>query len=60
MGKVRRKLFGEMGEVKKAYANLFAEHESLKSQLSTMLNQKTEWLYQSGESLFELSNKKQA
>ena len=60
MGKVRRKLFGEMGEVKKAYAILLAEHEGLKSQLSAMLNQKTEWLYQSGDSLFEISDKKQA
>jgi hypothetical protein len=60
MGKVRRKLFGEMGEVKKAYANLLVEHESLKTQLSTILDKKTEWLYQRGESLFEISDKKQA
>jgi L-lactate utilization protein LutB len=60
MGKVRRKMFAELGEVKKMYATLIKEHADLQSSISTMLNQKTEWLYQSGDSLFEISDKKQA
>jgi len=53
MGKVRRKLFGEMGEMKKLYAALFAENETLKTQIKTLMPEKTEWLYQNGETLFE-------
>ncbi len=60
MGKVRRKMFAELGEVKKMHDRLIKEHADLQSSISTMLNQKTEWLYQSGESLFEISEKKQA
>jgi len=53
MGKVRRKLFGEMGEMKKLYATLFQENEVLKSKLNELTHEKTEWIYQNGDCLFE-------
>jgi hypothetical protein len=55
MGKVRRKLFAELGEVKKLYAEMKNENESLKSKINTLHHEKTEWLYQTNESLFEIS-----
>ena len=54
MGKVRRKLFAELGEVKKLYLQMKTENEDLKSKISLLKNEKTEWLYQTNESLFEL------
>jgi regulator of replication initiation timing len=36
MGKVRRKLFAEMQEVKNQYAELLKEHEALKLQLQAL------------------------
>ncbi len=36
MGKVRRKLFAEMQEVRKQYAQLLKEHEDLKLQIQEM------------------------
>lgn len=53
MSKVRRKLFGEMGEMKKLYAALFAENESLKIKINSISNEKTEWFYKTGDALFE-------
>ncbi len=55
MHKVRRKLFGEMSELKKLCASLSQENEMLKSQISELVPPKTEWLYQTEEALFELS-----
>jgi L-lactate utilization protein LutB len=60
MGKVRRKMFAELGEVKKMHDRLIKEHADLQSSISAMLNQKTEWLYQSVDTLFEIADKKQA
>lgn len=57
MGKVRRKLFAELGEVKKQYIEIKNENESLKSTLHLLKNQKTEWLYHTNDSLFEVSDK---
>ncbi len=53
MGKVRRKLFGEMGEMKKLYAALFQENETLRSKINSLTQEKTEWIYGNGECLFE-------
>lgn len=36
MGKVRRKLFAEMQEVKNQYAELLKEHEAIKLQLQAL------------------------
>ncbi len=53
MHKVRKKLFGELGEVKKLYAALFQENETLKVKINTLSNEKTEWFYKTEDSLFE-------
>jgi Tfp pilus assembly protein PilO len=60
MGKVRRKLFGEMGEMKKLYAALFQENEMLKTKINVLTHEKTEWIYGNGESLFEICEQKQS
>ncbi len=53
MHKVRKKLFGELGEVKKLYAALFQENETLKVKINNLSNEKTEWFYKTENSLFE-------
>ena len=56
MGKVRRKLFGEMGEIKKKYADLEQQHELLKIKLMQYTKQKTEWDYEIEGSLFDVKS----
>ncbi len=56
MGKVRRKLFAEIGEVKKLYANLLAENESLKLQIRQIVSEKTEWVYDRDGFLFDMKD----
>lgn len=53
MGKVRRKLFGELGEVKKQFSALLSENEVLKYKLNSLCHEKTEWFYKTGDALFE-------
>ena len=53
MHKVRKKLFGELGEVKKLCASLFQENETLKVKINTLSNEKTEWFYKTEDALFE-------
>ncbi len=60
MGKVRRKLFGEMGEMKKLYTELKAENEGLKMQLKELKNEKTEWVYTKEDCLFDVQESRQA
>ena len=55
MGKVRRKLFSELGDVKKMYQEMKIENQMLKSKIDTLHHQKTEWLYQTNDSLFEIN-----
>lgn len=55
MHKVRRKLFGEMGELKKLFTQIQQENEYLRAKIAEIAPQKTEWLYQTEEALFELS-----
>jgi len=57
MGKVRRKLFAELGEVKRMYLQMKTENEELKSKIHLIGHAKTEWLYQTRDSLFEVSDK---
>ena len=52
MGKVRRKLFGEMSEMKKNYQELKNENEALKQQLKEIKNEKDEWYYTKEGALF--------
>lgn len=51
MGKVRRKLFAELGEVKKVCFMLQQENESLKGMLKS---EKVEWKYSVNDKLFEV------
>jgi archaellum component FlaC len=54
MGKVRKKLFAEMGEVKKLYAQAQREAEELKILIKMIKNEKTQWTYSEGGYLFNV------
>lgn len=60
MGKVRRKLFSEMGEMKKLYAELQKENEQLKIMLKELKNEKTEWNYGQDDCLFNVREYREA
>ena len=54
MGKVRRKLFSEMGEMKKSYEELKKENENLKLMFRELTDGKTEWSYEKDYCLFNV------
>ena len=54
MGKVRRKIFNEVGELKKLVYELKRENEELKVEVKRLRNEKTEWLYAQGDYLFDV------
>ena len=54
MGKVRRKLFGELGEVKKLVARLQEENELLHKSIKESKNEQTDWIYAEGGYLFDV------
>lgn len=54
MGKVRRKLFSQMGEMQKLCLELKTENENLKQAIKEMRNDKTEWIYGQDGSLFDV------
>ena len=54
-GKVRRKLFTEMGELKKICLDLQFENESLKKSLRELKDQKMKWSYYQANCLFQPS-----
>lgn len=60
MGKVRRKLFAEMGEVKRICLELKYENENLQSKLREVTNEKMEWVYSKGDRLFDVKERKEA
>lgn len=45
LGKTRRRLFSEIGEMKKHIIFLKGENEDLKNKLKGINNEKTEWIY---------------
>lgn len=53
MGKVRRKIFSELSEVKKLCQSLQEENESFKNALKELRNEKTEWDYDKNDLLFK-------
>ena len=55
MGKVRRKLFAELGEMKKHFAIIQMENEELKSMLKEFTHGKTQWTYAQNDCLFDVS-----
>lgn len=60
MGKVRRRLFSELGEVKKVLADLKRENESLREMLKELSHENTEWTYGHGDNLFDVRQYKEA
>lgn len=54
MGKVRKKLFSEISEMKKLYLNLHKENEELKTIIRKINHEKTEWVYTQGDYLFDV------
>jgi hypothetical protein len=57
MGKVRRKLFGDMSELKNAVAALQLENKQLNEKLRGMNREPTEWLYLHNGSLFDVDDR---
>lgn len=53
-GKVRKKLFSEIGELKKICQILQIENEILKNSLREFKNEKTNWIYGKGNNLFDV------
>ena len=55
MGKVRRKIFAELGEMKKLMGLVQQENEELKSILKDATHGKTQWTYAQNGCLFDVS-----
>lgn len=55
MGKVRRKLFSEMGDLKKSFFDLQKENEKLKLCIKDRSHEKQEWSYKEEGCLFNVS-----
>lgn len=60
MGKVRRKLFAEVGILKKSLLELANENQTLKNQFMKLEDKKTEWTYGQNGLLFDIKELKQA
>jgi septation ring formation regulator EzrA len=54
MGKIRRKLFSQMGDLKKICEVLRKENEKLKNVIKEMKNEKFEWTYEKDYCLFDV------
>lgn len=54
MGKVRRKLFSEMSEMKRLFSDLQRENQELKTMLKEIKNEKTQWIYGQEGCLFDV------
>lgn len=60
MGKVRRRLFSELSEVKKLLSEIKRENESLREMLREKANENTEWTYGQQDYLFDVRKYKEA
>lgn len=58
MGKVRRKLFAQMGEIQKLCVALYAENQHLKSIVTGKDSDKVEWIYGQNGCLFSVLGEK--
>jgi hypothetical protein len=58
VGKVRRRMFAELSEVKKLVSLLQIENESLKQMMKADKNEKIEWVYGEGGCLFDIRDYK--
>ena len=54
MGKVRRRLFSEMGEMKKICGELHKENLELKTLVKEITHEKTQWTYGKNGYLFDV------
>jgi len=54
LGKMRRRMFAEIGELKKVFAKVLSENELLKSQVKELKNEREEWTYKENGSLFDV------
>ncbi len=52
--KTRKKLFAEVGALKKMLGEILIENDRLKDALSKTNHEKVEWLYKQDECLFEV------
>ena len=60
MGKVRRKLFSQVGEIQKMCLELKKENELLKQAIMEMKNEKTDWTFGQEGTLFDVPQFKEA
>lgn len=60
MDKVRRKLFAELGEMKRLYADLQKQNEELKNILRNTSYEKTQWSYGQKGCLFDVQESERA
>lgn len=58
MGKVRRRMFSELGEIKKTCSTLYIENEKNKEEIRRLKNEKTDWIYGQGDCLFDVREHK--
>ena len=54
MGKVRRKLFSQMGEMQKLCLELKIENETLRNMMKEIKNEKIKWIYGERDYLFDV------
>lgn len=54
MGKVRKKLFAEIGQLKSLLLAIQVENESLKESVRKLKNEKTEYIYGQDGNLFDV------
>lgn len=54
LGKARRKLFAEMGELKKLYHQVLEENQELKNLVEDLKKQKPTWEYFQNDDLFKI------
>lgn len=52
MGKVRRRIFSELGEMKKMYADLLKENEVLRARINDLKHANKDWVYDKEGFLF--------
>lgn len=58
MQKVRKKLFAEVGELRKICSSIQIENQELKKIMAEGKNERTQWAYTQGDYLFDVANYK--
>lgn len=60
LGKVRRRLFSELGQMKKLYLELQKENQELKNILQDREHEPTQWRYAENDYLFDIQEHNKA